>query len=71
MRITNVKREFKTTALAESESVPGAYYLVKFEKGVFSCSCPANVNRGSECKHIVAFKEELEFQKNQRESDHK
>jgi len=67
MRITNVRREYKTTALAESESKTGAFYKLNFEHGRFTCTCPDNVKAGHECKHIAAFKAELEMMKEQRE----
>ena len=52
MRITNVKREYRTTALAESESKPGAFYKLNFEGGLFTCTCPSHTKAGRECKHI-------------------
>lgn len=67
MRIINIKREFKTTALAESDSQEGAFYRLVFENGKFSCSCPHFKNTKTECKHIVQFKQELEFLKSMRE----
>ena len=67
MKILNLKREYKTTAMAESESVVGAFYMLKFEYGKYSCTCPSHAKGGNECKHIVAFKEELDYIKSQRE----
>jgi len=67
MRITNVKREYRTTALAESESTPGAFYKLNFEHGLLTCTCPSHTKAGKECKHILAFKEELQYLKDQRE----
>lgn len=67
MKIVNIKREFRTTALAESESVPGAFYKLTFEHGRFLCTCPSYVKTGVECKHILSFKEELEYLRTQRE----
>jgi len=69
MKILNVKREYKTTAMAESESVVGAFYMLNFENGRFTCTCPSHSKAGNECKHLIAFKEELEYMKSQRE-DH-
>jgi len=68
MRITSVKREYKTTALAESETHDGAFYKLNFEHGLFTCSCPNHAKAGHECKHIIAFKAELEMMREQREN---
>ena len=69
MRVINIKKEIKTTALVESESVPGAFYKVAFENGKMSCTCPNHTKGGKDCKHIQAFREELEFLKNMREQE--
>lgn len=69
MRVTNVRKEFKTTALVESESQPGAFYKVIFEGGRMTCTCPSHTKGGKECKHIHAFKEELEYRKEMREEN--
>lgn len=69
MRVTNIRKEFKTTALVESESNPGAFYKALFENGRITCTCPNHKKAGKECKHILAFKEELEFQKQMREQE--
>ena len=66
MRITNLKREYRTTALAESESTPGAYYKLNFEHGQFTCTCPSHTKGGAQCKHIDAFKNELDYLKEQK-----
>lgn len=66
MRIINIKREFKTTALAESSN-EGAFYRLSFENGKFTCSCPNFKNTHNECKHIIQFKQELEFLKSMRD----
>ena len=68
MKIINVQKEFRTTALAESESKEGAYYKLNYEHGRFTCTCPSHTKAGTECKHIQAFKAELDFLKEQRES---
>lgn len=67
MRVTNIKKEFKTTALVESESQSGAFYKVTFENGHMTCTCPNHTKAGKECKHIVAFKAELDYMKQMRE----
>ena len=69
MKILNVKREYKTTAMVESATVVGAFYMLKFEYGKYSCSCPCHSKAGNECKHIIAFKEELDYIKAQREDN--
>ena len=68
MRVTNIRREYKTTGLVESESTPGAFYKITFENGQITCTCPHHTKAGAQCKHIAAFKEELEFMKEQREA---
>ena len=68
MKVTNIKKEFRTTALVESESAPGAFYKVIFENGQMSCSCPFYMNKKQECKHIQAFRDELEYQREQHEN---
>jgi len=67
MRVTNIRKEYKTTGLVESESKPGAFYKVLYENGQLSCTCPHHTKAGANCKHINAFKEELEYMKEQRE----
>jgi len=67
MRVTNIKKEYKTTGLVESESTPGAYYKVIFENGMMTCTCPHHTKAGAQCKHIDAFKAELDFMREQRE----
>ena len=67
MRVTNIRKEYKTTALVESESTQGAFYKVVFENGQMTCTCPSHSKAGKECKHILAFKEELEYMKEMRE----
>ena len=66
MRVTNIRREYKTTGLVESESKPGAFYKVVFENGQITCTCPNHTKAGAQCKHIDAFKAELDFLRDQR-----
>jgi uncharacterized Zn finger protein len=68
-RILDLKTEWKTTAIAESDSTEGAFYRLTYEKGQFSCTCPSHSKAGRECKHIQAFKEELTRQKQMREGN--
>jgi len=67
MRVTNIRKEYRTTGLVESESTPGAFYKVVYENGQMTCTCPNHMKANAECKHIKAFKAELEYMKNQRE----
>jgi len=60
MKIINIQRHYKTTALAESSN-EGAFYRLVFEHGKFTCSCPQFKNKHVECKHIIQFKQELEY----------
>ena len=68
MRVTNIRKEYKTTALVESESTPGAFYKVTFENGLMICTCPNHTKAGKQCKHIEAFKAELDYMREQREA---
>ena len=69
MKVINIKKEFRTTALVESESTPGAFYKVTYENGRMTCTCPNHTKAGKECKHIIAFKAELEQQRAERENE--
>ena len=66
MKVTNIRKEFKTTGLVESESAEGAFYKIVYENGIMTCTCPHNTKAHAECKHIKAFKQELEYQREQR-----
>lgn len=69
MRVTSIKKEYKTTALVESDSNPGSFYKVNFENGLMTCTCPSHTKGGRECKHIQAFKEELDYIKDMRDKE--
>jgi uncharacterized Zn finger protein len=69
MRVTNIKKEYRTTGLVESESQPGAFYKVTFENGQITCTCPHHTKAGAHCKHIEAFKAELDFMRDQRSQE--
>ena len=71
MRVTNIKREYKTTGLVESESNPGSFYKVVFEGGKMVCSCPHHMKAGAQCKHIEAFKAELDYLRDQQQGEQK
>ena len=66
MRVTNINKEYKTTGLVESESTPGAFYKVVYENGLMTCTCPHHTKGGAQCKHIDAFKAELDYMREQR-----
>jgi len=69
MRITDIKKEYRTTGLVESESNPGSFYKIVYENGTMTCTCPNHTKAGRECKHIIAFKAELEQQRAEREQE--
>jgi len=69
MKVTDIKKEFRTSGLVESESNPGAFYKVIYENGVITCTCPHHAKAGAQCKHIEAFKAELDYQREQRENN--
>ena len=46
-----------------SESDPATKYIVKRSGDVWSCSCPAFLFKGEECKHIKYVKKELGVEK--------
>lgn len=71
MRVTSMKKEYRTTALVESDSAAGAFYKVIYENGQMTCTCPHHTKGGAQCKHIDAFKAELDYQKEQREQNDK
>lgn len=45
-------------AIVESETRPGAYYLVSQDKEGWSCTCADHSSRGSTCKHIRLMKDQ-------------
>lgn len=50
----------KATLMVGSETTDGAYYYVKLQDKEWTCTCADHKNRKTECKHILAAKEELE-----------
>lgn len=46
-----------------SGSKPGKEYVVKMERGRWSCTCPASTFRRGDCKHIKLEQEKLAYEK--------
>lgn len=58
------KKVIEVDALVESESIEGAFYLVKnngidLDDGYWSCTCPDHQKRKNSCKHIQAVRNEI------------
>lgn len=71
MKVMNIRKQFKTMGEVESETSPGATYKVVYENGKYTCTCQYNQMKHEECKHIIAFKQELELLREERQNETK